>query len=340
MSEENNNEEFDKFLNDKEKGGDFENINEETPKSKTSKKEKVEDVDPIEEEISKKGLGSVNMANYGRQQAESSDTVLGYVPLAMETLFSQGRFYPQDAQISIRSAKVAEIRHFSTMQEENILDIEEKLNNIVKSCMRFTSRSKKLSYKDLMEEDRIAVLLAIRDLTFPEPESKLEIMAENSYGEKRQVEIATRNFTATQIPEEIEKYYDAVARCFRIQTKSSGEILMRPPSIGVMEEVTKYIKTQQESKKRWDQAFVQILPYIQLDWRGFNTKEIFNQEVAFQGWDERKYMVIYRLAEKMKIGAQPEMEVDVEGEAVMVPLDFPGGIKSLFIISDLAGELL
>jgi len=191
-----------------------------------------------------------------------------------------------------------------------------------------------------MEEDRVAVLLAIRDLTFPEPENKLNVPAENSYGEKRDVEIATKNFTVNEIPEDIEKYYDAVARCYRIQTRSSGEILMRPPSIGVMEEVTKYIRTQQEGKKRWDQAFVQVLPYIQLDWRGFNTKEIFNQEVAFQGWDERKYMVIYRLAEKMKIGAQPEMEVDVEGEAVMVPLDFPGGIKSLFIISDLAGELL
>ena len=51
-------------------------------------------------------------------------------------------------------------------------------------------------------------------------------------------------------------------------------------------------------------------------------------------------MVIYRLAEKMKIGAEPEMEVDIEGETVTVPLEFPGGIKSLFIISDLAGELL
>jgi hypothetical protein len=226
------------------------------------------------------------------------------------------------------------------MNEQNILDIEEKLNGIVKSCMRFESKSKKLSYKDLMEEDRVAVLLAIRDLTFPEPENKLNVPAENSYGEKRDVEIATKNFTVNSIPEEIEKYYDAVARCYRVQTRSSGEILMRPPSIGVMEEVTKYIREQQEGKKRWDQAFVQVLPYVQLDWRGFNTKEIFNQEVAFQGWDEKKYMVVYRLAEKMKIGAEPEMEVDIEGETVSVPLEFPGGIKSLFIISDLAGELL
>ena len=108
----------------------------------------------------------------------------------------------------------------------------------------------------------------------------------------------------------------------------------------ILQGYSRYIREQQEQKKRWDQAFVQVLPYIQLDWRGFSQKEIFNQEVAFQGWNEKKYMVTYRLAEKMKIGAQAEMEVDVDGELVRLPLEFPGGIKSLFIISDLAGELL
>ena len=329
MSEDNK--DFEKFLNNKEQeGGAFKNTD------ATNK----ETVDSIEEKINKEGLGSVNMERYATQKADKSDFVLGYHSVDMETLFSRGRFYPQDTKISIRSAKVAEIRHFSTMNENSLLDIEEKLNGIVKACMRIESPNKKLSYKDLLEEDRIAILLQIRDLTFPEAENKLMLKAENSYGTTKDVELATRNFVTTEIPAEIEKYYDAVARCFRIQTKSSGEILMKPPCIGVMEEVTKYIKEQQEKKKRWDQAFIQILPYIQLDWRGFNQKEIFNSEVAFQGWNEKKYMVTYRLAEKMKIGAEPEMLVDVDGEDVSVPLQFPGGIKSLFIISDLAGELL
>jgi hypothetical protein len=332
MSEETNNEEFENFLNKKEEeGGAFKKT---TNSSENNKK------DPIEETLDKKGLGSVDMGKFGKDRAESSDFHLGYHEIPMEDLFSQGKFYPEGSAISVRSARVAEIRHFSTMNEQSMLDIEEKLNAIVKACSRFTSASKVLSYKDILEEDRIAILLRIRDLTFPEPENKLMLKAENSYGTSKDVELATRNLTSTTIPEEIQKYYSAVDRCFVIQTRSSGEIIMRPPSIGVMEELTKYIQTQQEQKKRWDQAFVQVLPYVQIDWRGFNQKEIFNQEVAFQGWDERKYMTVYRLAEKMKIGAQAEMEVDVDGETVMLPLDFPGGIKSLFIISDLAGELL
>tara|TARA_A100001388_G_C28772404_1_gene504777 strand:- start:1916 stop:2920 length:1005 start_codon:yes stop_codon:yes gene_type:complete len=334
MSEDNK--DFDEFLNKKEQeGGAFDNKDADTTSEKDSK-----DVDPIEETINKEGLGSVNMSRFSQDKAEKSDFHLGYHSLDMNTLFSKGKFYPQDTKISIRAAKVAEIRHFSTMMEDNLFDIEEKLNGIVKGCARIESPTKKLSYKDLLEEDRIAVILAVRDLTFPEPENKLMLKAENSYGVTEDVELATKNLAGTTVPEEIEKYYDAVARCYRVQTRSAGEILMRPPSIGVMEIVTKYIREQQEQKKKWDQAFIQILPYVQLDWRGFNTKEVFNQEVAFQGWNEKKYMIMYRLAEKMKIGAQAEMEVDVDGEMVKLPLDFPGGIKSLFIISDLAGELL
>ena len=334
MSEDNK--DFDEFLNKKEQeGGAFDNKDADTTSEKDSK-----DVDPIEETINKEGLGSVNMSRFSQDKAEKSDFHLGYHNLDMNTLFSKGKFYPQDTKITIRAAKVAEIRHFSTMMEDNLFDIEEKLNGIVKGCARIESPTKKLSYKDLLEEDRIAVILAVRDLTFPEPENKLMLKAENSYGVTEDVELATKNLAGTTVPEEIEKYYDAVARCYRVQTRSAGEILMRPPSIGVMEVVTKYIREQQEQKKKWDQAFIQILPYIQIDWRGFNTKEVFNQEVAFQGWNEKKYMIMYRLAEKMKIGAQAEMEVDVDGEMVKLPLDFPGGIKSLFIISDLAGELL
>ena len=61
---------------------------------------------------------------------------------------------------------------------------------------------------------------------------------------------------------------------------------------------------------------------------------------SYKGWDEKKFMVIYRLAERMRIGVQATLETQVDGEKVSAPLEFPGGIKSLFIISDLAGELL
>lgn len=285
-------------------------------------------------------LGKVDMSKHSTQKAADPDTVLGYYTIDMVNLPSGGRFYPADSVISIRSAKVAEIRHFSTVDDSNLIDIEEKLNYIVKSCIRFTSKSKVLSYKDILEEDRVFLLLSIRDLTFPEPENKLTVTAKTKDGEEFEAEIASKYFQLSRIPDDIQKYYDDSTRRFEIQTKSFGTITMCPPTIGVMEVITDYIRVRQTERKPWDQSFLQILPYIQKDWRGFNEAAIFKGEVEFQAWNERKYMLVYKLAEQMKIGVQPEMLVQHEDEEVLVPISFRDGIKSLFIIQDFSSELL
>jgi hypothetical protein len=285
-------------------------------------------------------LGKVDMNRYATQTAGDADTILGYYNIEMENLPSSGKFYPAGASISIRSAKVAEIRHFSTVDDGNLLDIEEKLNYIIKSCVRFTSKAKVLSYKDIVEEDRVFILLSIRDLTFPEPESKLTVKATTKDGEEFDAEIASKFFQLSKVPAEIEKYYDETTRSYEIQTRTLGTITMRPPTIGIMEVITDYIRVKQIEKKPWDQSYLQILPYIQQDWRGFNEASIFKGEIDFQSWDSKKYMLVYKLAEQMKIGVQPEMLVPYEDEEVLVPISFRDGIKSLFIVQDFSSELL
>lgn len=285
-------------------------------------------------------LGKVDMDRYNPQKAQDANVYLGYHTIDQTGLPSGGRFYPEDTTISVRAAKVGEIRNFSIVDETNLVDMEEKLNYIVKNCVRIQSGKKKLSYKDILEEDRFYILLSIRDLTFPEPENKLMTKARDKDGLDFDVEISAKYFQLSTIPEDIEKYYSHETRSFMVETKSFGVIEMAPPTIGIMEVVTDYIKTKQINGGQWDQSFLQILPYIQKDWRGFNEKSIFQGEIDFQGWSERKYMLVYRLAEKMRVGIKPEMLVQHEDEEVLVPINFRDGLKSLFIISDITGELL
>ena len=295
----------------------------------------------VEAVIDSSGLGRVNMQNFGPAKPESSDAILGWHVLDLNELPSKGKFYPADCVIKIRSAKASEIRHFSTMDDNNYIDMEEKLNHIVASCAQITGSGKKLSYKDILEEDRIILLLSIRDLTFPEPENKLILKGKTETTKKPvEIELSVRNLVPTEIEAEIEKYYSAQERTYVIKTKSAGEIRMKPPTIGVMEEITKYLRDRQEKEIEIDKAFIQVLPYTVSDWRDLSLTRIFSLEVDYKAWDDRKYMLMYRLAEKMRIGVQTELETTVDGEVAKAPLDFPGGIKSLFIISDLSGELL
>jgi|LakMenEpi03Aug12_release.lakeMendotaPanAssembly.Ray.scaffolds.fasta_scaffold23738_4 hypothetical protein len=285
-------------------------------------------------------LGKVNMERFTGERAEDADFHLGYHLIPLLSLPSGGMFYPEGTQLSIRSAKVAEVRQFSTIDESNVLDIDDKLNEIVDSCTRIICTSKRLSYKDLLEEDRFYVILSIRDLTFPEPESNLKIDHTSKKGEKHDIEIKKEYFQYFKIPTELDKYYDSDRKSFMIETRSFGTIEMIPPAIGVMQKITSYIKEKQQKNIKIDQSVLQIIPYLHRDWRNFNDKTIFEFEMDLNGWSNKKYNLVYTLAEKMKVGIQPNMLVQLGDEEEEVPISFRDGIKSLFVVQDIAGELL
>ena len=285
-------------------------------------------------------LGTVNMDKYNPQKAKEANFHLGYHDVGVHNLPSAGLFYPEGTQISIRSAKVSEIRHFSTIDENNVLDVDEKLNAIVESCTKVTNETKLLSYRDLCEEDRFYLILSIRDLTFPEPESSLKVDHLDKKGKKHEIPVVKENFQYFKIPEELDKYYNKDSRSFQIETKSFGTISMKPPTIGVMQKITGYIKDRQQKGLPIDQSTLQIIPYMSTEWRGFDEKAIFDFEIEMEGWGNKKFNLIYTLAEKMKIGVQPNMLVNIGDLGEEVPIGFRDGIKSLFIVQDIAGELL
>ena len=298
------------------------------------------DVEAMEEAIDREGLGSVNMDKFKPDTAVAPDVALGWHEIPMSSLPSEGRFYPVDTVLKIRAAKVAEIRHFSTIDENNILDVDAKLNAIVESCTMVSSKSTRVSYKDICEEDRFILILQIRDLTFPEPENSLKVDYTSKTGKKHEVEIKREYFDYFRVPADVEKYYDVESRGYVIRTKTYGEIFMRPPSIGVMQEITTYIRDRRDNGQEIDQSLIQIAPYVATDWRRFNQKRLFELEVEMNGWDNKQYLLLYKLAEKVKVGIKPELLVTIEDEEASIPINFRDGIKSLFIVQDLAGELL
>jgi hypothetical protein len=272
----------------------------------------------------------------------------GHIRLDLSQLPSGGRFYREDFEIHIRAARVGEVRDFSTVDEENLKDVDDKLNSVLVSCTKIMYGSQKGSYRDLLEEDRIYVILSIRELTFKNGEAKIMMpvgrkkCATPSCKAQDNVELKTENLQFNNVEELIERYYDNVNRCYTVPTKNHGELTLAPPTIGVMRAITDYVRKREEENKSWDRSSIAILPYIQREWRGFNDREIFSAMTAFQGWDTGKYSLVYRLIEKMKIGIKPEFVYPCQscGGEVTVPLSFPGGIKSLFIIQDISSELL
>lgn len=320
------------------------------------KKEFLE-IEGIEPEVTVEKITSLGKVDTGRGMGITSpddpeikriQELAGHIRLELSHLPSGGRFYREDFEIHIRAARVGEIRDFSTVDEENLKDVDDKLNSILVSCTKIMYGSQKGSYRDLLEEDRIYVILAIRELTFKNGEAKILMPVGKkkcgtpSCKSQDNMELRTENLQFNNVDELVESYYDTINRCYTVTTKSHGALVLAPPTIGVMRAITDYIRKREEENKSWDKSAVAILPYIQREWRGFNEKEIFSAMTNFQGWDTGKYSLVYRLIEKMKIGIKPEFIYACQscGGEVTVPLSFPGGIKSLFIIQDISSELL
>ena len=101
------------------------------------------------------------------------NSLVGYTSLDLAQFPSGGRFYRDDFEIHIRAARVAEIRSFSTLDENNLKEVDDGLNNIVLSCTKIMYGNQRGSYKDILEEDRIYLILAIRELTFKTGEQTL-----------------------------------------------------------------------------------------------------------------------------------------------------------------------
>ena len=273
-----------------------------------------------------------------------------YHNIPLDCLPSLGRFYPDNTQISIRAARVDEIREFSAIDENDIKDVTDKLTYMVSQCVKVYYGNVPGSYRDLLSADRIVLILKIREITFLDGMSSIKLPvpgnACETVGCRPQESIifnSTKlNFT-TPSPE-LEKYYDNVNKCYNVRTKSFGVITLFPPTIGVTSIVTNWIVEQSKEEKKIDAALTEILQYLVGNWRRLNGKSIFNILGELSTWSTEKFTLVYRLIEKINIGIEFELKDRCEtcGGEITVPITFPDGYKSLFVptVSDFGDELL
>lgn len=274
----------------------------------------------------------------------------GYVNIPLDCLPSGGRFYPENTRISIRAARVGEIRDFSTIDEEDRNDIRDKMTYIVSQCTKVYYGDVQGYFKDLLEDDRIVLVFKIRELTFIDGQTSIKIpVPAGACGTpgchpQEFVDFNSNKFQFLEPSPELEKYYDSTARCYKIQTKNYGEITLYPPTIGVTTVIMDWIKRQHLENKKIDAPLLDILQYSIKEWRGLTDKQIFAKLTELAGWSAEKFSLVYRLREKVSVGIKEEITEICSscGGELTIPITFPDGFKSLFIptISDLGDELL
>ena len=295
------------------------------------------------------GLGRIEPQRQPRTEF-SPGLEFGWKNLPMAVLPSKGLFYPEGTKIAIRAAEVKEIRHFSSIDEEDLIDLNERLNFILSKCstMNFPNEGV-VSYKDLKQEDRFFLIMAIRDLTFVQGENRIIVTPETSCGKKEAcpisngIELRTGILSDYEIDPKVMKYYSPVSRNFVFPVRKIGkEIRMTVPSIGVMDAISSFVVESERKGTQVDESFVKIAPFIFEEWRRLDSKQIAQRMAEADEWSKEEFSLYFELSETIKIGTQLDINVTCPtcGAEVTAPITFPGGFKSLFVISDIFGELL
>jgi len=301
-------------------------------------------------------LGRVERRNpYSQQEQPPAPSVkqpgeLGWKNIPMQILPSKGMFYPDGTRIAIRAAEVKEIRHFSTIDDEDRLDIEEKLGYILDKCMNMNFPNQGVvSYQDLKSEDRFFITLAIRDLTFTKGENSIILIPDIDCDPKQcpvkdGFELRTGVLSMYEIDEKILQYYDSERRCFSFDIKKLDKnIKMFVPSIGVTKRISDFVISLAKKGIDVDDAFIQISPFIFEDWRTLTEGSFQSKLRESDTWSREEFSLLFELSEKIKIGTKAKALINCPkcgGREVTAEITFPKGLRSLFVISDILGELL
>ena len=266
---------------------------------------------------------------------------IGWKNVPMESLPSQGMFYPEGTQVAIRAASVAEIRHWSTIDENDLLGTDDMLNFIIERCCRLKIPERSGTFKDLREIDRFFLIFAIRDYTFKNGENKLMMTVSDDDGIEEKVEVTKDTLDYFNPDERLMNYYDATEKCFVIRMKNGENFKLYLPSLGIMNFIKTYIKQKQQAGKNFDKAFIKYAPFLFPDWRNL-TQNVYDRSVQDSlEWSLQRISVLDKLVEMLSSSVNPQIRyVSAQGGERVAPLNFPGGVKSLFLISDIFGELV
>lgn len=245
---------------------------------------------------------------------------------------SKGIFYPKDLLITISPLKVKHIRHFSTIDETDEIDVSSKLNFVINSSVEVQTSTPGFSALSLLEIDRLYLLFLVRNITFIEFPSIIKL--ESTCKECSQVDMVDVRAERLGAIKEgaLDEYISMYSKDSRsIEFKISDETVnMYLPSMENMNTSRKIILERGVSLENQDKFMLCFLvpPYVKLSEKDFET---FDLEI--ENWTPDKYSLVRSFVNTVNSSYAIDVYYKCSdcGAGVATPLRFHRGIKELFI---------
>lgn len=304
-----------------------------------------DDEDYLKQYVSGKDLGSDNNRDLeppeeppvGGHSKYSGPDDFEYEMVPLEEL-PCGIFYPDGIKIMVRAAKVAEIQAYSVVDDKNIYDITEKMNEMLKTCVKVILPSgKNGSYFDVKDADRVYLIFYIRERTF-QSGNNLKLDCECEYcGHEYSVNMMRKSFRKGEMPEDLAKYFDSTTRMFHFDLNNADSVSLGLPTIGIQKHFYEYIKDTVKEEKSPNMAYLKTDPFLIPNRSKISTEGIKKRIIDFKKMDPGTYQFVNGAINKIDdafgikevVSKCPECKEEVHSK-----MRFPGGASALFVIPD------
>ncbi len=306
------------------------------------------------DEIDKKeGINKPSLGQISNQQVIPEISNASQSPwrkLNLAKLPSKGLVYPEDTELTIRSAYSKEIRHWSTIDVDDPDDVRECINFVLNACLRFKVKGdpRPRNFNDIAEIDKYHLLFEIQELTFPNQENKLWakiLCADNSCNTVTRTHVTTANLKGFVYPAELMEWYSEEHRCFVFTSDKIGEpIALFLPTIGTTDKLRQRKKLDDARGVQTDKAFNKYGKYLFNEWRALSMDAISQARVASMDWNDSKFLVVHKAVEMLENNSLNKVASPCEKCKKLTESHiFLGGsftVKDIFIISTGLIEIL
>jgi hypothetical protein len=254
---------------------------------------------------------------------------IGWQKIPIKDLPTMGLFYPDGTEILIRAANGGEIRHWSTLNDADLSTLDDMLNYVIERCVIFKTTGPYSSWKDIKEVDRFYLILAIREYTFVKGENKLQVKV----SETKKVDVVKDMISYITLTPDILRFHSEEDKCFVLPFSSGKSMKVDIPSIGVTNWLKTYMQRKQQKQEPIDSDFMNYAPFVIRDWRGLNDTSYEKYVLDSFNWTTEEISCLTEIKDLFRETVDPVIRyTDDGGMEHTAPINFLGGIKSIFII--------
>lgn len=267
----------------------------------------------------------------------------GWIPVDRGEMGIRSMFYPQDWEFRIKPATTLQIRNWASIDEENLSQVNNVMNEILRTCVCIYSETSKVSWEKINSWDRFWFILKVQQYTFKNGENKIEFEDDcNECGETLLFSLRPDTLYY-EFPDD-----DVVNNCWNMEkmqwdiNPNDYDVVGRPltlytPTVGKDNALIQWAYAQQQNGKKLNEVFLKFLPYmLERPIKDINVldRKIKELDKEFNSWSTEMFMFMDEVIRNITINPSEKLRQTCEhcGEEVTSNVQFPNGIKRLFVV--------